>query len=1392
MAQLINIHQPHLGVVEDEPDASKRLNTAFSALNVLMRDTETGQARLATRPGLDPLFQVDIGQDGKPISAVFPVKWATSGENYDQLSGPDIETEWAKAADDGQPPISVAVNQRVGSYWLTEGGTIERRSSSGELVFSTFLPIQSGFTVTPRILVDPLGSVYCAASSNASGVKSHVFKFSPRVDDEGLDIEWIHEVDGKEIADICRRGGQLFLAINQPENKSHVAAVEGAGTDSPFNSWTMGTPYPLQEIAYGTGLIFTCPPNAERGDGGPINGDEDLWTLKDLPNADQRVHAIYDARLSGDFADGVRITQMIDARQAVGITPEDTTVRDLVQSHYFEPIGERGSPGPRFRTQGPDNEPSISFRPNEGFPKDNGFGYVYDNGNALWSDFLDGDFDWRVDKASPTSSLPRSRGLYPHVADQQFTLFFKVRWPLLTHPGIVYMVGAWNTDSTAPASEDGCLALIVQDQGGADVTYGDGKITLRGAVTNGADTWVTGTAKEVDGAWEAIVTIDRRTAATSRFRVNGTEVTSTMHLHQIQIANPREVWGNRIWLEGSIDENVFPLEAIDLFAGADSFTGELQYAASVFGSSSAGTDASTTHDVPCTDPEIHDIEGALAWRRADGTILDGTTHDHNAADGPPLAGTPNVIINETEVARALRSPDGIVGRLSPGQNSIPWAVSGAGIGYSVSTSAFGEVYTAGPRLAELDNDDTSPRSAIFQKLTDRGLYVEHYKPSAGEVILVGKPDDGDFFEIDPGDGTPIKFEFKTTPGADTPTHIQIQIEATGYDTASRFIEALYASEFDAPRVVEIGRQAGGRVVRSVHFQSRQAPTGTAAPITVTSPNQYLRVQSGMSGGASPSETWDVRKTLDDSLVEPRVHINNTADGDLYAMRAGGVGGASAVIVRHAKEDGAEVFVKDMGPLANFIYEVQPDPRAINFGESIDSPEFLWVAQNADQGQKKLRLVQRTPNGEAPQRSAYLIIKGGLAYAAYDDGTVSSLPMSDTFEEYDPYMQVVDFQGDLLISDGKTRMVWSPRNDTFEPWEAKRGTDIPENSKLMTAWNARVFLSGGDNPYLWTASAVGDYTDFETNPTIKSANQAISSDSGEQTQTLDQITGLVPVGDDLMLVLGANTISRMTGDPRAGGFLDNVNRDLGAPFGQAWAHESATHGGQGPTGGAFFFGVPHSVWAVAPNGMDMRNVSIKRIQKTLEKIDLKKYAIRMVYSMRMRGLCVIPIPLDHTQVFDLDWWFMGDEGAWFQQKWASRAHQPTSVSRTLDTGEPVLGCYDGVVRSLTRFDGTDDGEEFESEVTFGPYFDRQYNKLGIYYQPFARIEASSPVEWRGYVSDSVLKRGAPNGTGEFHPTEPGNGAFRQRGKAFWLQLRAFGVDWAYERGSVKRVPAGVHK
>jgi hypothetical protein len=647
------------------------------------------------------------------------------------------------------------------------------------------------------------------------------------------------------------------------------------------------------------------------------------------------------------------------------------------------------------------------------------------------------------------------------------------------------------------------------------------------------------------------------------------------------------------------------------------------------------------------------------------------------------------------------------------------------------------------------------------------------RPLRGEVILYGIPDVDDEVKIPIGDGTTVTFAYGGT-GVPSPTYVVVAIAGTAVGCITLLQQAVTLSEFYAAEKASLGNDAYSLTVLS------RFTGGVESPITVTSPGGHLEVVSGMSGASSPEGAWEVRADYDSGLVSSEgFGISTDVDGDVYVPWHGPV--AANEIRRYERETGVQRWGQAIGSPGTTWKAVYADQRDIPWGDGIEGPEFLYLAGDAEQGQVKARLIERTPSLRPPHERMTLVVKGGLPFALTQAGVATALPVDNPFGGPTADFQVAEFQGVVLVSDGTSQYEWNPRLGTWKPWESRRGAQIPSGSRLMAAWNGRVIVADGADPYQWVASAVGDYTDFDLSPKIPTATQAVSSVIAEgNTSSNDVLTAIIPIGDDLLLLGGLSSISRLTGDPMAGGQLDAVSHQLGIAFGSAWCHM--------PDGGVTFFSHPVGVWRISAGGTNLTELSKDLIEGDLESIDTTKYRIRMAYSRALRGVMIVPVPLDMDMEFDGRWWLLDDNGSWWPMRWADRKVQPTSVAQVRDLGEPTFGCWDGQVRSMTA-GAADGGYEFQWNWVVGPFWDRQWNKMQRFSRPFVRFSADGPIQWLGYASTGPLQIGQPDAMGVLYPGEPRPAGMKLKGKAFWLEIRGAGVSAAIEHATFNMHEAG---
>lgn len=302
--------------------------------------------------------------------------------------------------------------------------------------------------------------------------------------------------------------------------------------------------------------------------------------------------------------------------------------------------------------------------------------------------------------------------------------------------------------------------------------------------------------------------------------------------------------------------------------------------------------------------------------------------------------------------------------------------------------------------------------------------------------------------------------------------------------------------------------------------------------------------------------------------------------------------------------------------------------------------------------------------------------------------------------------------DLFYVDGSVYQYYKSSNSTMTKWTLTAGT-LPFDSanraaRLICAWRGRLVLAGliGDpknyfmcvphNPLNWDYSAI-----FSETVAFAGAVSNVPSDSGPVD---DIVTCLMPYSEDLLFLGGDHSITRMTGDPAAGGRLDTISDTIGVAWGRPFCKD--------PAGQLYFFSSQGGVYLMAPGAYPIQ--LSQKIKKRLQQVDVQNSHIRLAWDLDRQGMAVFITPDNGDETTNYFW--EERTGAWQPDFYAERGFNPRSV-HVLDgdiAGDRtvLLGCTDGYMRALDNSATDDDGEDIDSYVVIGPMMTKELSIITI--------------------------------------------------------------------------------
>lgn len=295
--------------------------------------------------------------------------------------------------------------------------------------------------------------------------------------------------------------------------------------------------------------------------------------------------------------------------------------------------------------------------------------------------------------------------------------------------------------------------------------------------------------------------------------------------------------------------------------------------------------------------------------------------------------------------------------------------------------------------------------------------------------------------------------------------------------------------------------------------------------------------------------------------------------------------------------------------------------------------------------------------------------------------------------------------DLFFADGTNYKYLDVSANAMVTWTASAGTLPADGSgnkaTLIEQWHNRVVLSGviGD-PQNWYMSAVDNAFDFDYSPTTLSETMAVAGNQGNAGKMGDIITALIPYSDDTLLLGGANSLERMSGDPAAGGRRDLISDITGVAWGRAWA--------KAPDGTVYFMGSRGGVYRIQPQaptayGGIPQRLTAGVIDERLADIQLDDNLVTLEWDDRAIGVRVYITPKNGTSTTHY-FYDMRNE-AWWPVVYQNSYHNPLCCHLMSGYAKGdrriLLGTQNGYILQIDEDAASDDGTAIESNVFIGP-------------------------------------------------------------------------------------------
>lgn len=424
-----------------------------------------------------------------------------------------------------------------------------------------------------------------------------------------------------------------------------------------------------------------------------------------------------------------------------------------------------------------------------------------------------------------------------------------------------------------------------------------------------------------------------------------------------------------------------------------------------------------------------------------------------------------------------------------------------------------------------------------------------------------------------------------------------------------------------------------------------------------------------------------------------------------------------------------------GDVAADLLAVAIDPDVPDFGSQtgLDRAEFMYIgargsgqagtSRNLDatyaEGVRRVRLLTETGQTGSPRTVTNTVVSNGTIQTFVSGATAHSTPTggSSALDSSSQYVQSAVLYQKIYFVDGRNSVIFDPVADTVTAWESESAGQIPARPRLIESWRGRLVLARApDDPQNWFMSRKDDPLNWDYFPAVPTELDAVAGNNSPAGLVPDLVNTMVPYSDDLLIFGGDHSIWALVGDPAAGGRLDLVTDVTGMSWGRPWAKD--------PNGVLYFFGSRGGLYRLVPGSKPDR-VSLNRIERRLQDVDLANYHMRLAYNYRDEGVHIFQIPFGSGGTSVKHWFYeIKTDSFWEDQFGTSTTTtvQPTAVylldADDFDDRTLLLGGEDSYIRQWSASSKNDDALAIDAQVLMGPLpgrvegFDTQFSGLNV--------------------------------------------------------------------------------
>ena len=286
--------------------------------------------------------------------------------------------------------------------------------------------------------------------------------------------------------------------------------------------------------------------------------------------------------------------------------------------------------------------------------------------------------------------------------------------------------------------------------------------------------------------------------------------------------------------------------------------------------------------------------------------------------------------------------------------------------------------------------------------------------------------------------------------------------------------------------------------------------------------------------------------------------------------------------------------------------------------------------------------------------------------------------SGTFEVTTAITSAVGGAGDEIFP-SPVAPVSNPHWYAWTPYDNDTTTygSMPAKAYLGCLYRGRNVLAGNPAyPHQWYMSKIGDPWNWvyaSTDPLTAAAGNA--ADAGE---TGDIVRALIPYKDDYLIFGCASTIWVLTGDPAAGGEIDEVDLTVGMFGANSWCFDG--------DGNLYFWGTA-GIYKIPLGFRSIENLTEISLPDLIsdEGADPSSHRITMAYDRKRHGILICITKLSDGT--NSNYWYDLKLKGLFPESYPNECG-PYSLfyyaANDTDYTDLLVGCKDGYIR---KFDDT---------------------------------------------------------------------------------------------------------